>query len=385
MSREIPKVLIIFGTRPEAIKLAPVIKELTSSKRLKTVVCNTGQHDVMVTDVLSVFNIVPDYNLKVMRDRQSLTALTNRLMQHLSDTIRQTNPAMVVVHGDTTTAFCAALAAYYEQVPVAHIEAGLRTYNICRPFPEEANRQLISRLASLHFCPTAENEANILEEKLNYEKTFVTGNTVVDALQMVLSDLDSGETKINTELYGDAWTKINNQNFKFKVLVTGHRRENLGVGIENICEAIRTLSIRNADMLTVFPVHLNPSVKDTVHNKLSGLHNVALTPPLPYLEFVYLMRSCDLIITDSGGIQEEAPSLGVKVLVTREETERGLAIDTGLATLTGTDKDLIISSTQKIKKQAIAGHRLNVDHNPFGRGNASKQIRRAIEKHILLD
>jgi len=377
------KILTVFGTRPEVIKLSPLIHELEANKYLSPIVCNTGQHEEMTNSAMDVFDIKADINLKVMRHGQTLSQLSTQLLEKLSNTFIENEPDLVLVHGDTTSALMAAWAAFLEGIPIGHVEAGLRTYDLNSPFPEEANRQLITRLSTLHFCPTKDDEKRIkLESPFNKSQCIVTGNTVVDALLQTSSRLDNGDLKVDRKMFSDSWSAIHDHSSKLKIIITGHRRENIGEGIENLCSAIYHIATKYDDVLFVFPVHLNPKVKEPVHKHLAGLKNVKLIDPLPYGEFIYLMKNSDLVITDSGGIQEEAPSLGLKVLVTRKETERELAVRSGVADLIGQDAEALINAVEKfIYERKLHSSRKNF-YNPYGDGKASQKIVRAIQNYF---
>jgi UDP-N-acetylglucosamine 2-epimerase (non-hydrolysing) len=366
------KVLAVFGTRPEAIKLAPVIHEL--QRRRDTFlarVCITAQHREMLDQVLELFKISVRYDLNIMQRRQSLEDVTSRVLHGMKAVLAKEKPDLIVVQGDTTTTFAAALAAYYAGVPIAHVEAGLRTWNKRSPFPEEMNRILTTHIASLHFPPTQQARKNLLREGINPASIVVTGNTVIDALLHVQRNLKRGVTG-----YRKMFSKID---FSKKIiLVTGHRRENFGKGFKEICRAIRTIALGEDDVEIVYPVHLNPNVQTPVYNILSGLKNVHLIAPLDYQPFVYLMDHSYLILTDSGGVQEEAPSLGKPVLVMRDHTERPEAVRAGTVRLVGTDTMNIVREVTRLLHDKGAYVAMSRAHNPYGDGNSSGRIARAI-------
>lgn len=364
------KALFVFGTRPEAIKLAPLIEEMRSDARLDVEVCVTAQHRQMLDQVLAVFDIVPDFDLDVMRPGQGLPSLTARILEGVSEVLEKSRPDAVLVHGDTTTSFTAALASYYRQVPVAHVEAGLRTGDIYSPWPEEANRQLTGVLARYHFCPTEMSRENLIREGKDPARLYVTGNTVIDALLMVVAKLKAD----------DALARSISAMFPFldpsrkMVLVTGHRRESFGGGFERICAALADAAARHRDVVFVYPVHLNPNVMEPVQRLLSGRENIHLIEPQAYLPFVHLMDRSHIILTDSGGIQEEAPSLGKPVLVMRDNTERPEAVAAGTVRLVGTRKDAIYQGLDELLTDESAYRKMSGAHNPYGDGHASKRI-----------
>lgn len=364
------RVLSVLGTRPEAIKLAPVIKRLEATPGVESAVCATAQHRRMLDQVLGLFGIVPDFDLDLMRPGQDLYDLTARVLTALKPVLTDAKPDVVLVQGDTTTCFGAALAAFYAHSPVAHVEAGLRTGDLAAPFPEEANRGLVSRLARLHFAPTTTSRQNLLAEGIAADRIWVTGNTVIDALLAVREKAVAagGAGALTAERCGDwmAGTR--------RVLITGHRRESFGIGFENLCTAIRTLAERHPDWRFVYPVHLNPNVQEPVGRILGGLMNVALIEPLEYLPFVWLMDSADVILTDSGGIQEEGPSLGKPVLVMRAVTERPEAVEAGTVMLVGTNRDMIVGGVESVLLDAALYDRMARAHNPYGDGRAAERI-----------
>ncbi|MCX8073380.1 MAG: UDP-N-acetylglucosamine 2-epimerase (non-hydrolyzing) [Candidatus Binatia bacterium] len=367
------KVLLVFGTRPEAIKLAPVIEALRGRVDLR--VCVTAQHRTMLDQVLSVFRIVPDIDLDLMKPDQDLYELTAAATRALKPVMQSERPQLVVVQGDTTTTFAAALAAFYAQIAVAHVEAGLRTYDKRRPFPEEINRRLTTALADWHFAPTPWARANLLREGVQEERIFVTGNTGVDALLGVARRLDRGELAA-----GLPEELIHRLTGSKVVLVTGHRRESFGEGFERICRALRELVEREPEVVVVYPVHLNPHVREPVFRWLGNHPRIVLLEPLEYVPFVALMRRADVILTDSGGIQEEAPSLPKPVLVMREKTERPEGVEAGVARLVGTDPQQIVASVQDLLHDAAAYGAMTARRNPYGDGHAAARIAHLIEQ-----
>ncbi|MEC9207256.1 MAG: UDP-N-acetylglucosamine 2-epimerase (non-hydrolyzing) [Pseudomonadota bacterium] len=367
-----PRVLSVFGTRPEAIKMAPVVKGLETAEGINSKVCVTAQHREMLDQVLELFEIVPDYDLNLMKPGQSLQDITSNVLLGLKPVLEEFKPDLVLVHGDTTTTLAASLAAYYAQIAVGHVEAGLRTGNIYSPWPEEINRKVAGAVAELHFAPTERASQNLLNENVAKEKIFVTGNTVIDALQQVSCRL-SGDSKLSSEME----RTIPLPDDKRIILVTGHRRESFGGGFERICEAISRLAERD-DVHIVYPVHLNPNVKEPVERLLSAYDNVELLKPQDYLPFVYLMSKADIILTDSGGVQEEAPSLSKPVLVMRDTTERPEAVDAGTVKLVGTDTDKIVSEVCALLDDKEAYAAMGYAHNPYGDGKATGRIIEAI-------
>lgn len=366
------KVLLVFGTRPEAIKMAPVVKTLLAAPEIDARVCVTAQHREMLDQVLSLFEIEPDYDLDLMKPGQGLFEITSGALVGLKEVLSEASPDLVLVHGDTTTTLSASLAAYYERIPVGHVEAGLRTGNIYSPWPEEINRKVAGAITRLHFAPTAKSKQNLLSENTAEDHIFVTGNTVIDALLEVVKKLESdpGRSREFDEEFGiDPSRKM--------VLVTGHRRESFGDGFQRICDALVRLSGRD-DIQIIYPVHLNPNVKGPVEERLGSLERVKLIPPQDYLPFVHLMRRADIILTDSGGVQEEAPSLGKPVLVMRDATERPEAIDAGTVKLVGTDSDLIVREVSDLLDNSEAYDAMSRAHNPYGDGLASGRIRDTI-------
>ena len=368
------KLLFIFGTRPEAIKMAPVIKECKlEAINFECKVCVTAQHREMLDQVLSLFEIKPDYDLNIMQANQNLHDLTASILSGLNEVIKEYKPDIVLVHGDTTTTFSSTLASFYHKVDVAHIEAGLRTYNLFSPWPEEANRKLTSVLAKYHFAPTLNSKNNLIKEGINEDLVFVTGNTVIDSLNLVLEKILKN-SKLLTKIKNDlSIFGINDFNRDF-LLITGHRRENFGKGFENICHALKTIAENNKDLLIIFPVHLNPAVRGPVKESLKGLSNIILMDPLEYEQFVYLMYKSKIILTDSGGIQEEATCLGKPVLVMRDTTERPEGIASGSTLLIGTEKESIIRNVEHLLKSQDDFLKMSKSSNTYGDGNASKKI-----------
>lgn len=352
--------------------MAPVVRALASAEDLESRICVTGQHREMLDQVLSLFRIEPDYDLAIMRTGQTLGDVTSAVLAGLDGVLADFRPDLILVHGDTTTTLAASLAAYYRQTPVGHVEAGLRTGNIYSPWPEEVNRKVAGAVAELHFAPTEKARANLLNEGVSSERVFVTGNTVVDALYDVVKLI--GEDPV---LSSDLAKKFNLPNDRRIILVTGHRRESFGDGFERICEAISRLAER-PDVEVIYPVHLNPNVKEPVERLLGGRGNIKLLPPQDYLPFIYLMSRADLIITDSGGVQEEAPSLGKPVLVMRETTERPEAVDAGTVRLVGTDTELIVATVSQLLDDGDAYEEMSVAHNPYGDGLAADRIISAV-------
>ena len=355
------KILTVFGTRPEAIKMAPVIKALDSEANIESKLCVTAQHRQMLDQVLDLFAIKPDYDLNIMQAGQDLTDITCSVLAGLKNIIYDFKPDRVLVHGDTTTTFVATLAAYYQRIPVGHVEAGLRTGNIYAPFPEEINRKLTASIADLHFAPTQTAKENLLAEGVSKSSIYVTGNTVIDAL---LETVDKASSNIKFPFLSKE---------KKLILVTGHRRENFGHGFDNICHALKRLAQRK-DLQIVYPVHLNPNVREPVLRILGNCENIHLIQPQEYLPFVYLMNQAYLILTDSGGIQEEAPALGKPVLVMRETTERPEAVEAGTVVLVGTDKHKIVAECERLLDDKASYDKMSFSHNPYGDGKASSKI-----------
>jgi len=363
------RILIIFGTRPEAIKMAPVVKAFQSDDRFETKVCVTAQHRGMLDQVLELFAIKPDYDLDIMKQNQGLTGITCSILMGLEPILQEFSPGRILVHGDTSTTFAASLAAYYQKIPVGHVEAGLRTHNIYSPWPEEANRKLTAVLTDLHFAPTSASRDNLLQENIAEKNIIVTGNTVIDALQHVQESIKNN-TQLRSEL-ASQFPFINSE--KKIVLVTGHRRESFGDGFENICQALRELALRD-DIQIIYPVHLNPHVREPVNRLLKDIEHVHLIEPQDYLPFVYLMSIAHVILTDSGGVQEEAPSLGKPVLVMRDTTERPEAVVAGTVKLVGADKTKIIQNVSLLLDDQDEYLKTSFAHNPYGDGQASQRI-----------
>lgn len=366
------RVLSVFGTRPEAIKMAPVVRALAAAEDIDGRVCVTAQHREMLDQVLDLFAIVPEYDLNLMRPGQGLEDITAGVLHTLSPVLAEFKPQLVLVHGDTGTTLAASLAAYYKKIPVGHVEAGLRTGNIWSPWPEEINRKVAGAIATLHFAPTEKSKANLLAEGVLSGAIEVTGNTVIDALLDVVAMLEKDSSAFERQFALDASKRL--------ILVTGHRRESFGDGFQRICEALATLAAR-PDVEIVYPVHLNPNVKGPVEEKLSGLANVHLIAPQDYLPFVYLMSRADIILTDSGGVQEEAPSLGKPVLVMRETTERPEAVEAGTVKLVGTDAALIVSEVSHLLDDRAAYEAMAFAHNPYGDGQAVDRILKCIRAY----
>ncbi len=375
---ETKTVSVIFGTRPEAIKLAPVILGMKNRDRLRCRICVTAQHRQMLDDVLAAFDIEPDVDLDLMRPNQSLAGLTSRAITSLDDYLSEDHPDLVLVQGDTTTVFSAALAAFYHQIPVGHVEAGLRTGNRFSPFPEEINRVLCSRLTDLHFAPTDTARKSLLDEGISEMDVFVTGNTVIDALQLAVERT----RRDPPEIPGLSTEQVANFSQKPTILVTAHRRENFGKGFEDLCSGIARLAERYPDAEFVYPVHLNPNVREPVFRRIGNLGNVHLIEPLSYLPFVTLMDRCRLVLTDSGGIQEEAPTLGKPVLVMRDTTERPEGVEAGTAKLVGTDPDAIVTETAKLLDDPQAYDAMARAINPYGDGKAHERILDILEERL---
>ena len=368
------KILLVFGTRPEAIKMAPLVKEFQKDTiNFETKVCVTAQHREMLDQVLDLFDIVPDYDLNLMKPGQDLYDITTNVLLGMKDVLSDFKPDVVLVHGDTTTTSATSLSAFYQQIKIGHIEAGLRTGDLMSPFPEEANRQITGVLANYHFAPTSTSQDNLLKENKDKNSILVTGNTVIDALFLALANINKNhelKEKIESSL---KHLKFNIHNSKF-ILVTAHRRENFGDGFINICKALKKLAISNQNINIVYPVHLNPNVQKPVKEILSNIDNIYLIEPLQYEQFIYLMDKSYFIITDSGGVQEEAPSLGKPVLVMRDTTERPEALEAGTVKLVGTNKEKIIKEAQKLIDNKIEYEKMSKAHNPYGDGDACKKI-----------
>lgn len=372
------KILVVFGTRPEAIKMAPLISRLKEfPTEFNTKVCVTAQHREILDQILKVFSITPDYDLDIMKPHQDLYDISIRVLQGMKRVLREFRPDLVLVHGDTTTTMTTSLAAFYEQIDVGHVEAGLRTHNIYAPFPEEINRQCTTNIAKYHFAPTLLNKTTLLQENVPEEQIVVTGNTVIDSLFMTLKQIEDSpnlQDKIIENLKDKGYDLARLENDRKLILVTGHRRENFGRGFENICQALKTLATNHPEIDIVYPVHLNPNVRKPVGQILSSIHNVSLIEPLEYETFVYLMNKSYAILTDSGGIQEEAPSLGKPTLVMRSETERPEALEAGIIFLVGTEKQVIIEQMEKLIVNQKTYQQMATAQNPYGDGKASKEI-----------
>lgn len=378
------KILIVFGTRPEAIKMAPLVKIMEKRSDIVFRVCATGQHRQMLNQILDAFDIKLDYDLDIMRENQDLYDITLKILHNMKNVLDDFKPDVILVHGDTTTASVVALSAFYQKIAIAHIEAGLRTYNLYNPWPEEANRQIVGVLSSIHFAPTTKSAKNLINEGKDEKNIFVTGNTIIDALFYMVEKIKNDiafKAKILSSIENEY--KISD-NRKF-ILVTGHRRENFGEGFLQICEALKSIAINNPNIDIVYPVHLNPNVQKPVKSILSSITNVYLINPLKYEEFVYLMSNCYFIITDSGGVQEEAPSLGKPVLVMRETTERPEAVEAGIVKLVGTCKSNIIKAAQGLIDNEDKYKKMSKASNPYGDGKACEKIMEILKKEIIGD
>lgn len=376
------KVMLVFGTRPEAIKMAPLVKEFQRHQQeFQAIVCVTGQHREMLDQVLRIFEIIPDYDLDIMKKEQDLYDVTARVLLGMRDVLKEVQPDIVLVHGDTTTSTVAALSAFYQQIPVGHVEAGLRTYDIYSPWPEEMNRQITGRIATYNFAPTQLSKENLLREAVKEESIMITGNTVIDALYWVVDKIKnnqelSAELEISLKNVGYDVNRL--KNGKKMVLITGHRRENFGDGFVNICMSIKKLAIKYPNVDFVYPMHLNPNVRkpifETFGKDLSGLGNMFFIEPLEYLSFVYLMEKSTIVLTDSGGIQEEAPGLGKPVLVMRDTTERPEALEAGTVKLVGTNCEKIINEVSALLDNEIYYNEMSQAVNPYGDGLACSRI-----------
>lgn len=376
------KVMLVFGTRPEAIKMAPLVKEFQKyPDDVETIVCVTGQHREMLDQVLHIFGIKPDYDLNIMQQGQDLYDVTARVLIGIRDVLKEVKPDVILVHGDTTTSTAAALAGFYQQIPVGHVEAGLRTHNIYSPWPEEMNRQITGRIAEYNFTPTPLSRQNLLDEGIKDEKIIVTGNSVIDALYWVVERIKNNcdlQSELTHRLAQAGYDTTRLQNGRKLVLITGHRRENFGEGFLSMCKAIKTLTEKYPEVDFVYPMHLNPNVRKPIHevfgDDLSGLRNMFFIEPLEYLSFVYLMESATIVLTDSGGIQEEAPGLGKPVLVMRDTTERPEALSAGTVQLVGTDYDKIVYHVSELLDNQLEYERMSKAVNPYGDGLACKRI-----------
>lgn len=380
------KVMLVFGTRPEAIKMAPLVKEFQRyAGEFDTIVCVSGQHRELLDQVLSIFDIVPEYDLHVMKQGQDLYDITSRVLLGMRDVLRESKPDVVLVHGDTTTSMAVALAAFYQQIPVGHVEAGLRTHNIYSPWPEEMNRLITSRIATYNFAPTQLSRQNLLNEAVKDDSIFVTGNTVIDALHWVVDKIRGEKIlsqSLTEELRRVGYDISRLANGRKLVLITGHRRENFGEGFLQMCRAIKSLTERYPEVDFVYPMHLNPNVRKPIHEvfgeKLDGLKNMFFIEPLEYLSFVFLMEKAHIVLTDSGGIQEEAPGLGKPVLVMRDTTERPEAVEAGTVRLVGTDYDAIVDHVSTLLDNQKVYDRMSHAVNPYGDGHACSRIVEAL-------
>lgn len=376
------KIMLVFGTRPEAIKMAPLVKEFQKyPEDFDTIVCVTGQHRQMLDQVLNIFDIKPDYDLNIMKQGQDLYDVTARVLTGMRDVLDEAKPDIVLVHGDTTTSTAAALAAFYKQIPVGHIEAGLRTHNIYSPWPEEMNRQITGRIAEYDFAPTPLSRQNLLQENVDDKKITVTGNTVIDALYWVVDKIKNTpalDSELKNTLKDSGYDVERLNDGKKLVLITGHRRENFGEGFISMCKAIKTLTEKYSDVDFVYPMHLNPNVRKPIHEvfgeNLDGLGNMFFIEPLEYLSFVYLMEKSNIVLTDSGGIQEEAPGLGKPVLVMRDTTERPEALSAGTVRLVGTDYDKIVNGVSELLDSQEVYEKMSKAVNPYGDGHACERI-----------
>ena len=376
------KIMLVFGTRPEAIKMAPLVKEFQKyPENFKTIVCVTGQHREMLDQVLHIFNIIPDYDLNIMKQGQDLYDVTARVLIGMRDILKEVRPDVVLVHGDTTTSTASALAAFYQQIPVGHVEAGLRTYNVYSPWPEEMNRQITGRIAAYHFSPTSLSRQNLLDEGIKENSVLVTGNTVIDALYMVVDKIKQNailDKELEDTLIVSGYDVNRLKNGKKLVLITGHRRENFGNGFISMCSAIKALNQKYLDTDFVYPMHLNPNVRESIHEvfgeDLTNSDNMFVIEPLEYLAFVYLMEKSSIVLTDSGGIQEEAPGLGKPVLVMRDTTERPEALEAGTVKLVGTNYERIIDEVSRLLDDKAYYDQMSTAVNPYGDGQACMRI-----------
>jgi UDP-N-acetylglucosamine 2-epimerase (non-hydrolysing) len=378
---DLKKILVVFGTRPEAIKMIPIVKLLREQSTFGFRLCVTAQHREMLDQVLRLFDMEADYDLDIMKSHQDLYDITSRIVTGMKEVLSDYKPDLVLVHGDTTTTSMAALSAFYQKVPIGHVEAGLRTGNIYSPWPEEANRRMVAVLAHFHFAPTQKSKENLLKENIPEKNIVVTGNTVIDSLFLMLEQINSAP-KIKERILQTINSMYPLAEDRRFLLVTGHRRENFGEGFIHICEAIRELAQKNPDIDIVYPVHLNPNVQEPVKKILEGVANVYLLKPLEYEVFVYFMDHAYVILTDSGGIQEEAPSLGKPVLVMRHETERPEALEAGTVKLVGTEKECIIETVQMLLDNEDFYFKMSRADNPYGDGKAAEKIIAFIEKHL---
>lgn len=372
------RVLSVFGTRPEAIKMAPLVHKLSEAQGIESKVCVTAQHREMLDQVLNLFDITPDFDLNIMKPGQSLYDVTSNILMGLKPVLEEFQPNIVLVHGDTATTLSTSLAAYYQQIAVGHVEAGLRTGNIYSPWPEEGNRKLTGAIATLHFAPTSTSQQNLLNEGINNNSISTTGNTVIDALFLIRKKLEQDQD-LNATLAAH-FSELDPA--KKLILVTGHRRESFGGGFERICEALVEIAQKHPDTQVLYPVHLNPNVREPVNRILKGVDNVHLIEPQDYLPFVYLMNQAHIILTDSGGIQEEAPSLGKPVLVMRDTTERPEAVEAGTVKLVGTNKQAIIDAVENLLTNQADYESMSRAHNPYGDGQACDRIIDSIKQHF---
>jgi len=368
------KVFVVFGTRPEAIKMCPLVLELKKHKEIECVVCLTGQHREMLKQVMDAFAIEADINLDIMKDRQTLTTITTSILEKMEPVLKEHKPDVVLVHGDTTTSYAAALAAFYQQIPVGHVEAGLRTGDIYSPFPEEMNRLMTDRLSTYYFAPTKKNQENLFAENVK-EKVYVTGNTVIDAFKYTVSD----DYTFSNEVMGKVFARQDRKT----VLITAHRRENLGKPLENICNAIAEIAKKNEDIDFIYPVHLNPAVREVAFAVLSGIPNVYLTDPVDVLDMHNALSRCFMVMTDSGGLQEEAPSFGKPVLVLRTETERPEAVEAGTVLVVGNEKTEIVNAALELINNEESYNRMSKAINPYGDGKASERIAKVLLGEVL--
>ena len=381
MNVEKKRVLLVFGTRPEAIKMAPLVKVLKEDKELDAKVCVTAQHREMLDQVLDLFDITPEYDLNLMKPGQDLYDITANVLLGMKDVLSDFKPDVVLVHGDTTTTSATALSSFYQKIKVGHVEAGLRTGDIYSPWPEEANRQITSVLVNYHFAPTETSKANLLKENKDSNNIIVTGNTVIDALFLALQKIESDKT-LESKIISEIASQYPLKEDKKIILVTGHRRENFGQGFINICNSLKTLALNNPDIDIVYPVHLNPNVQKPVKEILADVDNIYLIDPLQYEQFIYMMNRSYFIITDSGGVQEEAPSLGKPVLVMRDTTERPEAVEAGTVKLVGTDPEVIITEAQKLLDDKEEYEKMSKAHNPYGDGKASQRIVEFLKERV---
>jgi UDP-N-acetylglucosamine 2-epimerase (non-hydrolysing) len=377
------KIMVVFGTRPEAIKMAPICHLIKDDKKFfKSVICLTGQHREMLDQVMKTFNLTADIDLNIMKKKQDLTSINSLILVKMNEVLKKIKPDMVLVHGDTTTAFATSLACFYNNILVAHVEAGLRTNNISSPYPEEFNRQMVSKIADIHFAPTYRNVNNLLLEGIKKNKILLTGNTVIDSLYWIIKSINNNKSK-KRRLTNNLLKKLtfNFEKNKF-VLITGHRRENFGPGLIQICKAIKILAKKHSDIHFIYPLHMNPSVQVPVKKSLGNIHNVHLIKPLEYETFILLLYNCYFVLTDSGGIQEEAPSLGKPVLVMRETTERPEAIIAGTVKLVGTDTKSIVKNSNKLINNKKFYNSMTEKNNPYGKGNSSIKIINYVKKYF---